>query len=191
MDKQVTPDDTVTHRRRGVRRGAVVLALLTGLLVGTGGTSFASHQFDDVPTSHPFHDDIVWLVSNDITEGFDDGTYRPNQSVTRGAMAAFLRRTANTLAITDTNRPFHLIVQCASATRFAVVNANGTLARGSAGTTSVLLGGGTYSVDFDINVNACAWTATVGLPGVGVTEGVASVAQISGNNSAVHVRTRV
>jgi hypothetical protein len=191
MDEQATREDTVSRRRRGAGRGVLALALLTGLLLGTGGASFANHQFPDVPTSHPFHDDIVWLVSNDITEGYDDGTYRPNQPVTRGSMAAFLRRTANTLAITDTNRPFHLIVQCASATRFAVVNANGTLARGSAGTTSVLLGGGTYSVDFDINVNTCAWTATVGLPGVGITEGMASVALISGNNSAVHVRTRV
>ena len=191
MDAPTTQHDTATPPGRGIRRGVVVLALLAGLVLGTGGTAVANHQFDDVPTTHPFHDDIVWLVSNDITEGYDDGTYRPNQPVTRGAMAAFLRRTANAFAITDTNRPFHLIVQCASATRYAVVNANGTLARGSTGTTSTLLGGGTYQVTFNTAINNCAWTATVGLPGVGVTEGVASVALISGNNNAVHVRTRV
>jgi hypothetical protein len=191
MDEQMTEDSTAPRRRRHTAKVVVVLALLAGLLIGGGGASFANHQFPDVPTSHPFHDDIVWLVSNDITEGYDDGTYRPNLPVTRGAMAAFLRRTVNQVAVTDTNRSFHLIVQCAATSRYAVVNANGTLARGSAGTTSTLLGGGTYSVDFNIDVNNCAWTATVGTTGVGVTEGFATVALISGNNSAVHVRTRV
>ena len=47
MDEQVTRDDTVTPRRRGVGRAVAALALLTGLLLGTGGASFANHQFGD------------------------------------------------------------------------------------------------------------------------------------------------
>jgi hypothetical protein len=52
----------------------------------------AIHQFPDVPAEHPFHDDIAWLSHIGITEGYGDGTYRPADPVTRGSMAAFLRR---------------------------------------------------------------------------------------------------
>lgn len=48
--------------------------------------------FTDVPASHPFHDEVAWLVEEGIAEGFDDGTFRPARAVTRQAMAAFLYR---------------------------------------------------------------------------------------------------
>lgn len=50
--------------------------------------------FDDVPLTHPFGEDIVWLVDNGITTGFPDGTFRPGAVVTRQATAAFLYRSA-------------------------------------------------------------------------------------------------
>jgi DNA-binding beta-propeller fold protein YncE len=49
-------------------------------------------SFSDVPTSHAFFHEIEWLVSIDVTGGFDDGTYRPGSAVTRQSMAAFLHR---------------------------------------------------------------------------------------------------
>lgn len=59
-----------------------------------GGVAVAADGFTDVPDSHPFHDDIEWLADTGITTGYADGTYRPGQPVTRGSMAAFLRRLA-------------------------------------------------------------------------------------------------
>lgn len=48
--------------------------------------------FSDVPTSHPYYKEIVWMYQKGITRGYGDGTFRPNDSVTREATAAFLYR---------------------------------------------------------------------------------------------------
>ncbi len=50
--------------------------------------------FTDVVSGQPFYDEINWAVFEGITRGFDDDTFRPAQSVTRQAMAAFLYRFA-------------------------------------------------------------------------------------------------
>jgi hypothetical protein len=70
----------------------VALAAVGGLLVGAGGVGWASHDFDDVPTTNPFHDEISWMVDVGITGGFSDGTFRPGDRVTRAQMAAFMQR---------------------------------------------------------------------------------------------------
>ena len=53
---------------------------------------FDAPDFDDVPDSHVFADEIAWLASTGITQGRGDGTFGLNDPVTRGAMAAFLYR---------------------------------------------------------------------------------------------------
>jgi subtilisin family serine protease len=50
--------------------------------------------FTDVPASHPFAAWIEELAAEGITAGFPDGTYRPNDSVTRAQMAVFLLKAA-------------------------------------------------------------------------------------------------
>jgi serine protease len=51
--------------------------------------------FTDVPASHWAAGYVERLVQFGITSGFPDGTYRPNDSVDRGQMAAFLIRALN------------------------------------------------------------------------------------------------
>ena len=46
----------------------------------------------DVPTTHVFFKEIVWLQREGITTGYADGTFRPGQPVLREQMAAFLFR---------------------------------------------------------------------------------------------------
>ena len=48
--------------------------------------------FSDVPTNHPFYKEIVWMHQRGITTGYGDGTFRPNEAVSREATAAFLYR---------------------------------------------------------------------------------------------------
>ena len=48
--------------------------------------------FTDVPLDHPYFDAIEWAAVNGITTGYPDGTYRPDDLVTRGEMAVFLLR---------------------------------------------------------------------------------------------------
>ena len=75
----------------------------------------------------------------------------------------------------------------------AIVNADGTLARGIHTTGSLLIGGfnGSYEVDFDRDVTPCFWVATIGNPGAGnPSHGTIVTAARSGNSLAAFVETR-
>lgn len=97
MNDSLNLSEVTAHARRGRWTTRKVLALMLGTILTTSlvssvGVVWASHQFNDVPDSHPFHDDIAWLADNDITEGFPDGGFHPSAAVTRQAVAAFLHR---------------------------------------------------------------------------------------------------
>jgi hypothetical protein len=82
------------RRRRPRRRhvGLAVAALTALLLVPVG--VFASHQFTDVPNSNTFHSSIARVKDAGITAGCSATRFCPNDTVTRGQMAAFLTRVA-------------------------------------------------------------------------------------------------
>ncbi|WP_052343512.1 S-layer homology domain-containing protein [Bacillus massiliigorillae] len=56
-------------------------------------TKTANVSFKDVSPSSAAYPYIGKLVYGEITAGFPDGTYRPDQAVTRGQFAAFMDRT--------------------------------------------------------------------------------------------------
>jgi hypothetical protein len=75
---------------------------------------------------------------------------------------------------------------------WAVVNANGALARaGCPGTTSAVSAGGGYQVLFPRNVRHCAYLATVGTSGTAdiPPDGTASVTQLTASVDGVFVAT--
>ena len=74
---------------------------------------------------------------------------------------------------------------------YAVVNADGSLARGFKGVTSAKSGTGAYIVTFNHNVTGCAYTASVGLSGSSGTSapGYATVVGRNGTAAAVFVDT--
>lgn len=80
-----------TRARRWVRYGLV--ALVTALVVSPIA-AYGSHQFDDVPDTNIFHDDIDWMADNGITFGCGGNDYCPKDPVTREQMSAFMRRLA-------------------------------------------------------------------------------------------------
>jgi hypothetical protein len=84
-------DGPAAGRRRpgwlALAAAVTATALLTSLT-----TAWAGHQFSDVPDTSPFHDEIDWLVDTGIADGYEDGTFRPANAVSRQAMAAFLKR---------------------------------------------------------------------------------------------------
>ncbi len=96
-----------TRLRRYAELGAV--AVLTAALVAPL-SALALGEFSDVPDDHIFAEDIAWLADNQITTGCGDGKYCPADPVTRGQMAAFMRRLA-TRQVVDANTA----VQAASA----------------------------------------------------------------------------
>ncbi|MDO4916280.1 MAG: S8 family serine peptidase [Rothia sp. (in: high G+C Gram-positive bacteria)] len=52
-------------------------------------------RFVDVKAETPFAKEISWLAEQNITNGWDEGTFRPTQPIKRDAMAAFLYRYAH------------------------------------------------------------------------------------------------
>jgi hypothetical protein len=75
---------------------------------------------------------------------------------------------------------------------FAVVNADGSLARaGCPGTASTSLGTGVYQVSFPRDLSACGFVATVGLGTFGgtVPPSMITLAGRAGNTSAVFIET--
>ena len=48
--------------------------------------------FSDVPVDATFYKETAWLADRGIATGYGDGTFRPTDSVSRQAMAAFLYR---------------------------------------------------------------------------------------------------
>jgi len=75
------------------RRGAILMA-------GQGFTVLQGARFNDVPTSHPFFEEISQLSANGITSGCGNGNFCPESSTTRGQMAVFLIKT---LGVTPTS----------------------------------------------------------------------------------------
>src|SRR5262245_43051837 len=176
--------------RKHARRGGLAVGVIVVAVALLNTNVFASHTFDDVPNSNPFHFDIEWAANKGIADGFDDGTFRPNQAVTRGAMTAFLHRLHGILFPKQFDRPFHVFVQCAATSRYAVVSGAGALSRGSAGTSASRQSIGTYIVTFNTNVSQCAWLVNVGTTGSGSsTTGWATVAGYAPNANALFVTT--
>lgn len=52
----------------------------------------ATTPFSDVAPAHLFHPEITWAAEAGVTSGFDDGTFRPTEPVSRQALAALLHR---------------------------------------------------------------------------------------------------
>src|SRR5689334_15862401 len=75
---------------------------------------------------------------------------------------------------------------------FAVVNADGTLARaGCPGTVSTSLGGGNFEVSFPRDISTCGFVATIGLSTFGGSSpaGMITESGRAGNNDAVFIQT--
>ena len=51
-----------------------------------------TNMFKDVETSRWSYDDIKWALDNNIVNGFEDGTFRPEEFVTREQFCAMLKR---------------------------------------------------------------------------------------------------
>jgi hypothetical protein len=84
-------DDGTFRPTRPVSR-QILTAFLHRLTNEVPRAGARDHQFSDVPADHRFHDEIGWAVEHGIVQGFDDGSFRPTDPVSRQAAAAFLFR---------------------------------------------------------------------------------------------------
>jgi hypothetical protein len=94
----------------------VAAFFLVPALVG-GGAAWATQTFSDVGPSHTFYDEIEWGAKYGVITGYPDGSFKPNNNVTRGASAAFLARYNNTLRVVSVEAdPAGAAIHAATAT---------------------------------------------------------------------------
>ena len=92
--------DQVRHQRRIrlPRRRLTRFLLVAGVAIAAlAPAAWANHQFADVPTGSPHHDDISTIGRVGITGGCGPGLYCPTQTVQRDQMASFVARTLRAL----------------------------------------------------------------------------------------------
>jgi hypothetical protein len=77
-------------------------------------------SFDDVSRTHPFWRDVEWANAQEIAQGYLDGGYHPQASITRAAMSAFLFRLSQDVYVppvtpsfsdVSTTHPFFLEIE--------------------------------------------------------------------------------
>lgn len=73
--------------RRDVTRGEFASFLYRALDPTVEG---AAKEFDDVPESNAHHDAVSWLASEGYSVGYQDGSFRPGQPITRGEVAKLM-----------------------------------------------------------------------------------------------------
>lgn len=95
-------------RRRRPAAVAACLALVALLTVLMSGAAYAhSSSFPDVSASSSGHEAIEYLSAIEVVGGYQDGTFRPSVSLSRGQAAKMLVRQAGlTVATTVTTRTF-------------------------------------------------------------------------------------
>ena len=70
-----------------------ITAMTTALVVGAASTTFAAaNPFSDVPAGHWAYDAVTQLAADGIVEGYGDGTYLGNKTITRYEMAQMIAK---------------------------------------------------------------------------------------------------
>lgn len=84
LDTQFAPQTNLTR--------AMMAAVLYNLENGSAATS---GTFNDVESGQWYADAVNWAAEHGIVNGYEDGTYRPNDNLTREQMAAILHNYAH------------------------------------------------------------------------------------------------
>jgi hypothetical protein len=102
------PADGLYHPLASVTRGSMAAFLFRLVKSAAPAPTCTSRPFPDVPVSSTFCGYIAWAKDNHIAYGYPNGSYGPDNAVTRGAMAAYMYRIANPGrgATKCTTRPF-------------------------------------------------------------------------------------
>lgn len=144
--------NTVFSPSSGFTRAQVVQILWN--MKGRPAPRNTYNRFSDISSIHYAYNAMLWAVQNGYTEGYPDGTFRPNQYVTRQEMAVFLWRAAgkptgyNTLNLNNYNDGNQVYDWAQPAMRWAVA-------------TGVLSGQGSVAVGRYLAPRAVAYRSEV------------------------------
>lgn len=110
VDKGITNGTTATTfaPNENCTRGQVVTFLWRE--AGSPEPESSDNPFDDVSDSgpcKPYYKAILWAAENGITTGYPDGSFRPNDTVTRAQFVTFLWRAAGSPEPESSDNPFN------------------------------------------------------------------------------------
>ncbi|MCF6138784.1 N-acetylmuramoyl-L-alanine amidase [Pseudalkalibacillus berkeleyi] len=71
------------------------LLILVSVFWVTGNEVSANTILSDIPAGHPVEEQVEFLVNKEIISGYPDGTFRPNNSVTRREAAIVIAKAFN------------------------------------------------------------------------------------------------
>jgi hypothetical protein len=87
--------------KRHISKRLLLLVVVPVVLVFAGtGAVFAANGFTDI-AGNTHEQSIIEMADRGITEGYPDGTFRPDNPVTRGQMMTFLDRYTSGMGCTD------------------------------------------------------------------------------------------
>ena len=66
---------------------SIILTLALVFVLGIAGTAFAANPFVDVPAKHWAYDAVAKLAQAGIVDGYGDGTFKGDKTMTRYEMA--------------------------------------------------------------------------------------------------------
>jgi competence protein ComEC len=75
-----------------MKKLSFVLIALTMLVSIFVPQASANSNFTDVPETYSFYEEIMYLSGEEVINGFNDGTFKPDEKVTRAAAAAMIGR---------------------------------------------------------------------------------------------------
>ena len=94
----LTASDTgsrISVKVTGSRNGFTSASVTTVSTAVVQGPAPEKAFFKDVPFGMQFSEEIRWMAAEGISTGWEDGTYRPLNTVARDAMSAFMYRLAD------------------------------------------------------------------------------------------------
>lgn len=144
--------NTIFSPSSGFTRAQVVQILWN--MKGRPAPRNTYNRFSDISSIHYAYNAMLWAVQNGYAEGYPNGTFRPNQYVTRQEMAVFLWRAAgkptgyNTLNLNNYNDGNQVYDWAQPAMRWAVA-------------TGVLSGQGSVAVGRYLAPRAVAYRSEV------------------------------
>lgn len=144
--------NTIFSPNSGFTRAQVVQILWN--MKGRPAPRNTYNRLSDISSIHYAYNAMLWAVQNGYAEGYPDGTFRPNQYVTRQEMAVFLWRAAgkptgyNTLNLNNYNDGNQVYDWAQPAMRWAVA-------------TGVLSGQGSVAVGRYLAPRAVAYRSEV------------------------------
>lgn len=86
------PADGLFHPTNPVTRGAMTAFLFRLTHPGAPAPACTTQPYQDVRTDNVFCGYISWAKANRLIFGYSDGSFKPDNGVTRGAMAALIHR---------------------------------------------------------------------------------------------------